>query len=136
MLSVVICIFVLSLCCFASSRINIIVNSFNLADYEPYIAEYRIESPRFKFEKPFGPVDSARDAKQKAEIVWLEIYGEGVKKQRPYNVFFDDENQVWLVNGSLKGGFFDPLGLNMLGGTAHILLQRADGEVLAVWHSR
>ena len=97
------------------------VDSFKLTDYSDFIE-------RFPSEKILGSIDSAQTVKEKAETIWLDIYGNSVKDKKPYNVFFDEQNQVWLVQGTLQK--------NCDGGVPHILIQKSDGKVLAVWHSK
>lgn len=97
------------------------VRNFKLTDYS-----YFIEN--FPSEKVLGSIDSAEAAKEKAEIIWLEIYGESIKERSPYVVSFDDENQVWLVHGILPKYW--------VGGVPQILIQKSDGKVLAVWHDK
>lgn len=95
--------------------------TFDLAQYSTYIEN-------FPSDQVLGTVDSPKAAKEKAEAVWLEIYGETVKEEKPYQVLFDEANQVWLVHGTIPKG--------MDGGEAFILMQKADGKVLAVWHDK
>lgn len=95
------------------------VGHFDLGNYTDIIAE-------FPSDKVLGPTVSAKEAKEKAEAVWIEIYGEEVKKEKPYRVSYDENTMTWLVQGYLPS--------YMIGGTAHILIQETDGKVLAVWH--
>jgi len=97
------------------------VGTFSLTDYSDFIE-------RFPSEIVLGSIDSAQLAREKAETVWIDIYGESVKDRKPYHVDFDDESQVWLVQGSLPK--------HRDGGVPHILIQRSDGKVLAVWHTK
>ena len=95
--------------------------TFDLAQYSTYIEN-------FPSEQVLGAVDSPKAAKEKAETVWLGIYGDTIKEEKPYQVLFDEASQVWLVHGTIPKG--------MDGGEAFILLQKADGKVLAVWHDK
>lgn len=97
------------------------VKSFNLNDYQHYIQE-------FSSDEVLGPVKNAKDAKKKAEGVWIEIYGKDVKKERPYQVSYDSENKVWMVEGTLTP--------NHEGGVAYFLIEEDTGKVLAVWHGK
>ena len=98
------------------------VGEFSLSDYSYYIEKY----PSDVY---FGSVDSAKMAKEKAEMLWIEKYGDSIKKEkRPYMVMFDNQNQVWLVEGTLKK--------NWDGGVPHILIRKSDGKVLSVWHDK
>ena len=58
----------------------------------------------------------------------IEIYGESVKNKKPYNVSFDEQNQVWMIQGTLPK--------NWDGGVPHILIQKSDGRILAIWHDK
>ena len=97
------------------------VQSFSLDEYQRMIAQ-------FPSDKVLGPVADTDDLLQKAEAVWTEIYGEQVREEKPYRIFYDEQNAVWLVSGSLK-----PF---RLGGTAQILVENDTGKVLAVWHGK
>ena len=59
--------------------------------------------------------------------VWLPIYGL-LLLQRPFEAYYDEQHDVWLVCGSLH--------LGMDGGTAMVLLGGSDGKVLAVTHGK
>lgn len=101
------------------------VGTFKLTDYNCFIEE-------FPSEKVLGSVDSAQLAKEKAEVIWIETYGESIKEKKPYEVSFDEENDVWLITGSMPKNLFG----NIKGGVPYILIQKADGKVLAVWHDK
>ena len=102
------------------------VGTFKLEDYSSRIEDYNNIFPEDKKPEPLGRIGSAEVAKEKAEAVLIEIYGEAAENRKPYCVSFDEQNQVWLVQETLPE--------NMLGGAAHILIQKADGEVLAIWN--
>ena len=104
------------------------VGTFNLENYNDIIEYYENNFPTEKVPEALGFVDSEKTAKGKLETVWIEIYGKSIKNKKPYNVSFDNENQVWLVQGSLPR--------NWDGGVPHILIQKSDGKVLAVWHDK
>ena len=91
------------------------------------VSEYQYEIERFSSEKNVGSIANSKDAIQKAEVVWIEIYGEDVEEEQPYQASYDDQNDVWLVEGTLKG-------LRHKGGVAKILIEGQSGDVLAVWH--
>lgn len=97
------------------------VKKFKLEDYNTFIG-------KFSSGKVLGATESAQTAKEKAEVFWVEIYGESVKDEKPYEVLFDEENQVWLVGGGLPK--------DMDGGVACILIKKSDGKVLGVWHGK
>jgi len=81
------------------------VGKFKLSDYKEdinffcNINESIINSEYYN--KNYGTVDNAKKAKEIAEVIWIEIYGIDVKKQKPYSVFYDNVNQAWLICGNL-----------------------------------
>lgn len=97
------------------------VKEFELNDYQYYI-------DNFSSEDNLGNIIDSRDAINKAEIIWIKLYGESIKKEKPYQVFYDKKNGVWLVQGTLR--------YNMKGGVANILIQNETGKILAVWHGK
>lgn len=101
------------------------VGKFNISEYSNYIVD-------FPSEKVLGHVDNAESAKERAESVLLELYGESIKDEKPYRVLFDESSEVWLVTGSMPKSLFG----NVKGGVANIIIQQSDGKVLAVWHDK
>lgn len=97
------------------------VGAFDIANYSKYINE-------FPSERILGPTSDRKAAKQKAESLFRELYGDSVKSKKPYTVSFDEKSQVWLVEGSLPE--------NYDGGVPHVLIRKSDGKVLAVWHDK
>lgn len=83
-----------------------------------------------KLKEYVGPIPDAAVAREKAEEVWIDAFGwkNIIKDERPYQVYYDSENAVWLVRGTLPEGY--------LGGNAHILFKKDDGKIIAVWHER
>lgn len=101
------------------------VENFNLEDYNSYINN-------FSSDKVLGSTYDAKDAKKKAELVWIELYGDNVKKEKPYKVFYDTNNNAWLVMGSFHKGLLN----NKTGGIAYIIILKETGKVVAVWHDK
>ena len=97
------------------------VKAFDFNDYQYYI-------DNFPAEEIVGNIIDAKDAIKKAEKIWIELYGESIKKEKPYQVFYDENNGIWLVQGTLQS--------NMKGGVANILIQNETGKILAVWHDK
>lgn len=62
-----------------------------------------------------------------AEAVWLPIYGEKIYKSKPFIAKLL-ENEVWIVEGTLSK--------DMVGGVPYIEIQKADGKILKVFHSK
>jgi len=98
------------------------VGSFSYDDYKD---ENLIQFPS---DKILGAVPDAETAREQAESVWVEVYGEQVKFDKPYQVFYDEKNCVWLVTGTLPDGY--------AGGVPYIIIRESDGKVLAVWHDK
>ena len=97
------------------------VRPFDVDDYQEFI-------DTFPSNECLGKLSGKTDAVKKAEIILVKIYGKQVKKERPYQIFYDEEAGVWLVQGSLPS--------NMKGGVANIIIENDTGKVLAVWHEK
>ena len=97
------------------------VKGFEFNDYQYYVDS-------FPSEENVGNIIDAKDAIKKAEKIWIKLYGESIKKEKPYQVFYDENNGIWLVQGTLRS--------NMKGGVANILIQNETGKILAVWHNK
>lgn len=98
------------------------VGNFLLDEYQQYMIE-------FSSDKILGKVPTAKEAQKEAEQIWIEKYGKNIPNaKKPYKVFFDQSNNVWLVTGSLHK--------NTVGGIPYVLIQKEDGKVLAIWHSK
>lgn len=97
------------------------VKGFEFNDYQYYVDS-------FPSEENVGNIVDAKDAIKKAEKIWIKLYGESIKKEKPYQVFYDEDNGIWLIQGTLRS--------NMKGGVANILIQNKTGKVLAVWHEK
>ena len=102
------------------------VGTFKLEDYSSRIEDYNNIFPEDKKPEPLGRIDSAEVAKEKAEAILIEVYGESAEKKKPYTVSFDEQNQVWKVQGTLPK--------NWEGGVPFMLIQKSDGKVLAIWN--
>lgn len=98
-----------------------VVENFKSSDYQYYI-------DNFSSEENVGSIIDAKDAIKKSEIIWIKLYGENIKKEKPFKVFYDAESEIWLVRGTLRS--------NMMGGVANILIDNDTGKVLAVWHDK
>ena len=97
------------------------VKAFEFNDYQYYV-------DNFPSEENVGNIIDAKDAIKKAEKIWIKLYGESMKKEKPYQVFYDENTGIWLVQGTLRS--------DMKGGVANILIQNETGKVLAVWHDK
>jgi len=74
-----------------------------------------------------GFVPNEKIAFQIAEIVLSQIYGkETIESEKPFSINL--ENNVWIIEGSLKEGF--------LGGVAYIEIDKQTGQILKVIHTK
>ena len=92
------------------------------------VNEFSEDIEKFSSNEVLGEVLTGKAAIQKAEKLWIDLYGKDIVKEKPYKVYFDEENQAWLVNGSLPYGYD--------GGVAYVIIRKTDGKVLAVWHEK
>ena len=97
------------------------IKTFEVSEYQYYI-------DNFSSEANLGFISDSKDLLKKVEVIWIEQYGERIKNQKPYQVFYDEANGIWLVHGTLRS--------NMMGGVANILVDNDTGKVLAVWHDK
>ena len=97
------------------------IKSFEVSEYQYYI-------DNFSSEDNLGFISDSKELLKKVEVIWIKQYGERIKNQKPYQVFYDEANGMWLVHGTLRS--------NMLGGGANILVDNDTGKVLAVWHDK
>ena len=97
------------------------IKTFDVSEYQYYIDNYPSE-------ENLGFISDSKDLLKKVEVIWIKQYGERIKNQKPYQVFYDEANGIWLVHGTLRS--------NMMGGVAHILVNNDTGKVLAVWHDK
>ena len=103
------------------------IKRFNIKTYEQEIEEFSSQKI-FGYTRYIGNIESSKMAKKYALQIWLEVYGKEVQRMKPYKVYWDDENNAWLVTGTLKK--------NKLGGIPYIIFSKDDGEIIAVWHTR
>ncbi len=76
-----------------------------------------------------GYVPNAGSAIKIAEIVWLNVYGEEIKDEKPFIAKLKD-GKVWIVEGTFNGGMYAK------GGVAYIEIQKSDGKILKVIHGK
>ena len=100
---------------------SIVIEDFDVHEYQYYINNFSVEDN-------VGLITDAKDLLRKAESIWVEKYGERVKGQKPYQVLYDEKNDIWLVRGTLHA--------DRMGGVANILVDNSTGKVLAVWHDK
>lgn len=95
--------------------------TFRLSDYKEY-------TERYSSTRSLGAVNTADEAMVKAEELWRKVYGEFSAERKPYSVKYDAENEAWLVEGTLPNG--------NLGGVPHVIIEKTEGKILALWHDR
>ena len=100
------------------------VDDFVLEDYAYYLEE-------FSSKKIVGAITNASDAREKGVAVLTDVYSKDViLGEKPFVVNYDENTDSWLISGSKPPVPF------MLGGTAHIIINGSDGNVLAIWHEK
>jgi len=62
-----------------------------------------------------------------AKAVWLPIYGKSIKRERPYTAYLNKDD-IWIVKGT-----FNRIGF---GGVAYAYIQRKDGKIIYVIHTK
>ena len=97
------------------------IKTFEVSEYQYYI-------DMFPSEENLGSISDTKDLLKKVEKIWIKEYGERIKEEKPYQVFYDEKNGIWLVQGTLNS--------DMVGGVANILLENDTGKVLAIWHEK
>ncbi|MCL2867129.1 MAG: YbbC/YhhH family protein [Clostridia bacterium] len=93
--------------------VGMIIYLFNSSN-KPYVGQFNINSvhiqwgiDHFPSDKNVGKINNANTAIKKAKELWIEKYG--VINGKPYDptqgrevtVAYDDENECWLVQGTL-----------------------------------
>ena len=115
--------FILLLVCSTSIYSNLIQNKNEKRDYVP----------------------DAETAIKVAEAVWLPIYGNMIYNEKPFTARLEN-NKVWIVEGTLKGDSVynskpkpNPNSRSIfivVGGVAHIEIQKSDCKILQVSHGK
>ena len=99
---------------------NLKIKSFELSDYEDVLIEYSSD-------EILGEISDVEELLKKVEKLWINTYGNDIKKEKPYHIYFDEQENVWLVHGTCHETF---------GGYAYALIEDGTGKVLAVWHDK
>lgn len=98
------------------------IKTFDVSDYECEIND-------FPSEENLGSISDTRDLLKKVQAIWIKIYGQRIRRQKPYQISYDEKNGIWLVEGTFHS-------TRKFGGVAKILVDNDTGKVLAVWHGR
>lgn len=85
-----------------------------------------VQRPSFQSDAVLGKIEGPLQLRREAQKIWISIYGLKILCQKPYEVLYDPDNDIWLVRGTTSQ--------DTQGGTAHILVDDETGKVLAVWH--
>ena len=118
-LTIILCVSIILLCsCKEKSK------EFKMDDYKETIAN---ENFKYNGHIKRRSINDDKEAKIYAEKIWLDIFGNSIKEERPYVVYKDKDNAAWLVHGTIRK--------NTLGGTAWIIFNN-NGDILAVWHEK
>ena len=75
------------------------IEEFRIEDYREFIENDEYVYDKFVIE---GTIEDESQAKKIAENIWLELYGDSIKKQKPYVVLRDNKKSAWLVHGTMK----------------------------------
>ncbi len=121
-------IFILAFIVFSGGVYMVIIQneSRDIKTFE--VSEYQYYVENFSSEENLGFISDQKELVKKVEAIWIKKYGESIKKEKPYQVFYDEKNGIWLVQGTLHS--------NMMGGVANILVENSTGKVLAIWHEK
>lgn len=74
-----------------------------------------------------GYVPDSTTAVQIAQIIFVRVYGDKVLEKKPFKTVLKNQG-IWIVEGSLKAGED--------GGVPHIEIQKADGKIVDLYHSK
>jgi hypothetical protein len=74
-----------------------------------------------------GYIPDEETAKQVAEVIWTRIYGGSISNNKPFKVSLKDST-IWIVEGSINP--------NTIGGTPYAEIQKADGKILKITHTK
>ena len=76
-----------------------ISNSYVIYDFN--IKDYQDEIVGFPSDENIGEINDINTLMKKIEKIWIKVYGDEIKKEKPYKVFYDKKNDVWLIHGTL-----------------------------------
>lgn len=94
------------------------IGTFELNDYADEIELYQIDMA-------VNDYSSKDKLFEGVEKVWTELYGEKIKNEKPFNLSYDENSATWLIEGHR---------VQEMDKVAHIIINKKDGEVLAIWH--
>lgn len=82
------------------------------------------------YDRKNGLVPDKVTAEKIAEIILENIYGESVRKQKPFIVTLKNNN-IWVIQGR-----WNSKKMNFKGGVAYIEIQKSDCKILKVIHDK
>lgn len=115
------------LCCIVVLLAFILNLNNNQSVKQFSISEYKYEINYFSTNSKVCKITNANTAMIEAENLWVEMYGNEVKKNKPYSVSYDSNAKIWLVEGNSRN--------KDCGGVPYTLI-KTNGKVLAIWHDK
>jgi hypothetical protein len=104
-----------------------VIFSFSLLSVD---SQSKNENHHKFYDRKEGFVSDKETAEKIAEIILLNIYGEGIKSQKPFIVKLKD-NKIWIIQGS-----WNSKNRNSKGGVVYLEIQKSDGKILKVTHGK
>jgi hypothetical protein len=96
----------------------------------PVIGQSNFNEKRKLYDRNKGLVPNEIIAERIAEIILVNIYGEGVKRQKPFVIRLKN-NKVWVVQGR-----WNSKDMNLKAGVAYMEIQKSDCKILKVTHGK
>ena len=125
----------LALFCFVNNYFPKQNNDFEYMEISEYLSCPPDKVPEYLFDKDINQdcITNASTAliMGKALIAdWFDMAE--VKDHEPFEIFFSEREQAWIVSGTLK----QPLFGIRLGGVPYVIIDKKTGAVLRISHSR
>ena len=108
----------------SSTRISFVKGDGNMEDFE--ITEITRSITANVYEN--GSIRDEQSAAEMAAAIFKSVYGENFDDGLPLMVYFDDDEQNWLIKTQLPN--------NMLGGSKYIIIKKSTAEVVAIWGTK
>lgn len=81
------------------------------------------------YEGYVSPVTDTDELLRQVDSLWRCMYGERIEEEKPYQLYYDSKNKIWLVTGTFSKEY-------TFGGVASALIENDTGRILAVWHGK
>jgi hypothetical protein len=101
-----------------------LINQRDSVGFKRYFSEI---DPLHVYDIDEGIVPNAKTAAAIADAVLNPLLGDDIDKEKPFDVVLENGN-VWHISGTLPN--------NSFGGVAEIWIQKSDGKVLCLYHSK